>query len=129
MGARIGTLGLVNYRKHPEQERFRVFAFGSEEEADMFQTELEKRNIWFERGTEEAKQGQVYLFGVDKSDFKQAMQANYAVAAKHRDPMIKNKFLRYALVILTASLVTLGLIGYVKNMNKLKEETEKIQQD
>ena len=95
----------------------------------MFQEELEKKNIWFERDEEEIKEGVIYLFGVDKSDYTAAMQANYAVSAKHRNPMIKNNFLRYALIILTLSMVTLGIIGYVKNMQKLDQETERIENE
>ena len=129
MGRRIGVFGLVNYRVHPTEQRYRVFSFNSEEEADMMQDELEKRNIWYERNYEEIKGGIIHLFGVDKRDFKAAMNANYAVSAHHRNPMIKNKLLRYALIILTAGLVTLGIIGYVKNMQILEEKTEQLEKE
>lgn len=129
MGRRIGNMGLVNYRVHPTNQRFHVFGFNTIEEADTFEAELKKRNIWFERDIDEIKEGFIYLFGVDKSDYTGATQANYATSAKHRNPMIKNKFLRIALVSLTMFLLTLGIIGYVKNMQKLSAETEKIENE
>lgn len=129
MGRRVGIWGLVNYRTHPSNERYKIFSFNSEAEADMMEVELSKRNIWFERGEEEIKGGMIFLLGVNKSDFKSAMDANFAVSAKYRNPMIKNKLLRFMLIGMTVSLVTLGLIGYVKNMQKLNEKTEEVHQE
>lgn len=129
MGRRVGVLGLVNYRKHPSNENYHIFSFNSEAEQKMMEDELRKRKIWFESGSEEIKGGIIYLVGVQKRTFKEAMNANYAVSARHRNPMIKNKLLRYSLVILTLSLVTLGLIGYVKNMQKLNEKTEQLERE
>lgn len=126
MGRRIGILGLVNYRVHPTNQNYRVFSFNSVEEADTFDQLLTEQNIWFERDTEEIKEGTIHLFGVEKMDYKKAMNANYAVSAKHRKPMIKNKILRYSLISLTLFLVTLGIIGYVKKMQMLEEKTEQI---
>ncbi|MCB9224799.1 MAG: hypothetical protein R2780_14275 [Crocinitomicaceae bacterium] len=126
MGRRIGILGLVNYRVHPTNQNYRVFSFNSEAEANMFQNELEKKSIWFERDQDEIKEGVIHLFGVEKSDYKAAMQCNYMVSASLRKPMIKNKFLRIALITLTASMITLGIIGYVKKMQMLEEKTEQI---
>lgn len=129
MGRRIGLFGLVNYRVHPANERYRVFSFNSIEEADLMAKELEKRNIWYERDEDEIKEGTIYLFGVDKNDFKEAMNANFAVSAVHRNPMIKNKFLRILLVTLTITLVTIGVVGYVKSMQKLDAKTEEVIQE
>jgi magnesium-transporting ATPase (P-type) len=129
MGRRIGGYGLVNYRTHPTNERYKVFAFDSIEEADMMEDELKKRSVWFERDSDTVKHGTVYLIGVNKTDFNKAMNANFAVSAVHRNPMIKNKFLRYALIIMTVSLVTLGVIGYVKNMQKLDEMSEQVENE
>ena len=129
MGRRIGLWGLVNYAKHPTNANYHVFSFNSKEEADLMEVELEKREIWFESDSEEIKAGVIYLIGVEKRDFREAMNANFAVSAKHRDPLIKNKFLRYTLIILTISMVTLGIIGYVKNMQMLKEKTEQLEKE
>ena len=129
MGRRIGTLGLVNYRTHPTDNRYKVFSFYKQEEADQFKDELENRKVWFEYDTEEVKEGTVHLFGVNNSDFNRAQKANFAVSAVHRNHIIKNKFLRITLMTLFLSLLTLAIVGYVKNMNKLEEKTEQLENE
>ncbi|MEX1001641.1 MAG: hypothetical protein WDZ35_05960 [Crocinitomicaceae bacterium] len=129
MGRRIGILGLVNYKTHPTNKQYKVFSFNSLPEADMFAKELEKRSVWYERDEEAIKEGTIYLFGVAGGDFKYAMDANFAVSAKYRNPMIKNKFLRISLITITATLLTLGIIGYVKKMQTLQEKTEQLESE
>lgn len=129
MGRRIGAFGLVNYKVHPSNQNYHVFSFNTIEEADMFGEELAKQNIWFEQSEEEVKGGTLHLCGVNKTDYQKAMKVNYLVSAKYRNPIINNKFLRIMLITLTASLVTLGIIGYVKNMQKLNERTEQLENE
>lgn len=129
MGRRIGPFGLVNYKLHPSNQNYHVFSFNSVEEVDMFSEELAKQNMWFERSEDEVKGGIIYLCGVNKKDYQKAMKVNYLVSAKYRNPIIKNKLLRIMLITLTASLLTLGIIGYVKNMQKLHERTEQLENE
>lgn len=129
MGRRIGFLGLVNYKVHPTDNRYKIFSFYTEAEADMFQTELETRKIWFEANSETLKDSTVYLFGVNNSDFNRAQKANFAVSAKYRNPIIKNKFLRIALMTLFFGLLTIAVIGYVKNQQILEEKTKQLENE
>lgn len=126
MGRRIGILGLVNYRTHPTDKRYKIFSFYTQAEADLFTKELTERKIWFEYDTEVLKESTVYLFGVNNGDFNRAQKANFAVSAVHRNPIIKSKLLRIMLMTLFLSLLTLAIVGYVKNMNKLQEKTEQL---
>ena len=127
MGKRIGVLGLVNYRTHPTDNRYKVFSFYSEGEAEMFKIELKERNVWFEYDTDVVDEDIVHLFGVNNSDFNRAQKANFAVSAKYRNPIIKNRILRIGLMTIFLSLLTLGIVGYVKNMNKLNEKTQQLE--
>lgn len=127
MGRRIGTLGLVNYRKHPTDNRYKVFSFYKQEEADYFQELLEKDRIWFERDAEQVKKETLHLFGVEEKDVKKAQKANYMVSARFRKKIISNTFLRYTLLIIVFGAIALGLIGYVKNKQKLQEKTEQLE--
>lgn len=140
MARRIGKLGLVNYRTHPTNTQYKVFSFNTEAESDLFRSELEKEGIWFEYDTEEINEGKgyisgsetittVHLYGVYKNDFNRAQQANFRVSAKFRDPMIKSSLLRYTLLIFFASMLTLAIVGYVKNQQILDQKTEELQQD
>lgn len=129
MGRRIGFLGLVNYRVHPTDNRYKIFSFYSKAEADMFKSELDERKIWYEADSNEVNDGTVYLFGINNSDFNRVQKANFAVSAKYRNPIIKNKFLRIALMTLFFSLLTLAIVGYVKNQQILKEKTEQLENE
>lgn len=115
MGRRIGALGLVNYRVHPVNKQYRVFGFYTTEEADSFRRELEKRQVWYDADQEQVKQETLYLIGVHQSDFKKAQQANFTVAARHRTPIIKNRWIGVALIIAVVGLLVIGMIGYIKD--------------
>lgn len=115
MGRRIGTLGLVNYKTHPTDNRYKIFNFNSKDEADYFESLLTEKGIWFEKDVEQLETNTpLYLFGINSNDFEKVQKANFLVSAKHRQPTIKNNFARYALVIFFIFIVTIGLIGYIK---------------
>ncbi|MCG8577050.1 MAG: hypothetical protein MI810_19370 [Flavobacteriales bacterium] len=117
MGRRIGTLGLVNYKDHPTDNRYKVFNFYSEAEADLFEKRLSEWNIWYEKDVSDLeKKGEtVYLFAVPQKEFSRAQKANFEVSANYRKPLIPNKILRYSLVLFFFAILALGIIGYVKN--------------
>ena len=129
MGRRIGVLGLVNYKTHPSDNRYKVFSFYSQKEADLFKSELDKRKVSFESDTDEIKEETIYLFAVSNSDFNRAQKANFVVSANHRKPIINNKFLRYSLLLFFATVLTLGVIGYVYKMNILDKKTEQLDEE
>lgn len=139
MARRIGTLGLVNYKSHPTNKEYKVFSFYTLEEANHFKKELEERRVWFEADEEnfeprpmlgqEKSTETVYFIGVHKNDFSRAQKANFVVTGIYRKNMIKNGFLRYGLILFFFGMLTLGVIGYVKNMNKLQEKTEQLENE
>jgi len=129
MGRKIGGLGLVNYKDHPSDNRFKVFNFNTKEEAVYFEQLLNDGNIDYEKDEEELnslstlhftirheveKKGIMYLFAVSQRDLNLVHNMNYQVSAKFRDPMIKKPFLRYALVTFFLAILTLAIIGYIK---------------
>lgn len=115
MGKRIGRFGLVNYVDHPTQKNYKVFNFNALEEATLFESFLTRDNIWFERDEEVVKEKIMYLFGVENRDFDKAQHANFMVSAKLRKHIIKNKFLKYALLLFFFAVLAFALVGYVKN--------------
>ena len=130
MGRRIGGMGLVNYKDHPKDNRYKVFNFNSIEEADYFEDLLKKDKIDFERAEEEVeslstihftlkhevdKKGIMYLFAVPQNDLKKAFKANYLVTAKYREFSIKNSLLRYSLIIFFLAIVAFAAVGYIKS--------------
>ncbi len=117
--------GLVNYRRHPENPNYIVFGFNSEAEALVFEAELNKYKTRFEKDVE----GNVYLYAIAESSMDEANKANAAVTVAFKEPLVKNKILRYSLLILIAVLLVIGIVGYVKNPQKVQKEVEQNQLD
>jgi hypothetical protein len=112
-------LGLVNYTKHPSNSNYVVFRFPDIERADTFEEHLNEQKIWFERSSEPHKQRTYYLFGLHKSDFKRAERINILVEGKHKKPLIPVAGIRWFIVIFGMAALTLALVGYCKQQQKL----------
>ncbi|MGY8926444.1 MAG: hypothetical protein ACKVJC_04025, partial [Flavobacteriales bacterium] len=80
--------------------------------ADSFKTELVNQKIWFEENTEPKRSKEYTLFGIHKGDFKKTESINYRVEAKHKKPFIPFKILRYSLMLFSAIVLTLSIMGY-----------------
>ncbi|WP_027418347.1 hypothetical protein [Crocinitomix catalasitica] len=115
MGRRIGNLGLVNYIDHPTDKSYKVFSFNSDDQASFFEEQLNNSKVGFEKDTETVKDELLYLYAIHQKHFEKAQQANFDVSAKFKGFIIKNAVLRYSLIIFVLAVITLGLIGYVKN--------------
>ncbi len=102
-----------NFEEHPTNDKFLVFRFLMKPMAEEFASTLTDRKIPFESFTEGEDQIQ-YFFAVKKSHQDEAKRINYLVFAKHRKPLIQNKFARLALVGTVLALILLSLIGYIK---------------
>lgn len=129
MGRKIGGYGLVNYKDHPNDNRYKIFNFNSIEEANYFEELLNKVNVSFEKDEEKVnslstlhftirhevkEKGTMYLYAVNQRDIKKAFNANYLVSAKFREFSIKNAFFRYGLVIFFLVILTFAIVGYLK---------------
>ena len=104
-------INITNYFDHPTRIGFTVFKFHNKQRADYFEQLLKKDDIWYESLYEEEKSLQ--LFGIKKGDLKKAMNANYLVSAKFRKKIIPNIYLRWGIIILAVSVITLAIIGAI----------------
>jgi len=129
MGRKIGSFGLINYRRHPENPNYIVFGFNSEKEAAVFEAELKRTKTFFEYDTEQTEEGIIYLFAVSESSMDEATRANGLVKSTTREPLFKNIFLRYSLIIFILLLSVLAIIGYVKNAEKRQNEITPVETD
>ena len=112
-------LGLVNYVKHPSNPSYIVYRFVDPERATSFEHELTERNIWFEKSDEEKRGRKYLLFGIHKNDFKVTEKINFLVEAKHKKPFIPFKWLRYPLMVISAILLTVAIMGYCEQQKTL----------
>ena len=115
MGKRIGRFGLVNYADHPTDKTYKVFNFNTPEEAALFEEELNKRNVGFEKGEELHEGAIMYLYAVREREFDRAQQANFMASAGTRKLIIPSVILRTALFVFFFGMIALAIIGYVKN--------------
>ena len=120
----VVDLGLVNYVQHPSNQNYIVYRFVDPERAASFEKELTANNIWFEKDLETKRQKEYTLYGVHKNDFKRTDKINFKVEGVHKKPLIPFKGFRYFVVLLGLGLLTLSIIGYCKQQEKLASYNE-----
>lgn len=116
-------LGFVNYTQHPENPDYVVFRFADVNRANSFREALQLQKIWFEEANEEKKQVTYTLFGLHKTDYNKAQKINISVEAKHKKFLIPGKFFRWFVVLFGVTMITLAIIGFIKNPNKEKTKS------
>lgn len=115
----IVDLGFVNYVRHPTNPSYIVYRFADGERAESFEAELKEARIWYEKNKRVKPQRTYILFGIHKNDFKRTEKMNYRVEATHKKPFIPYKAFRYFLLIFSALAMTLAIVGYCKQQEKL----------
>ncbi|MBL4862380.1 MAG: hypothetical protein JKY09_05115 [Crocinitomicaceae bacterium] len=112
-------LGFVNYVQHPTNQSYIVYRFVDAKRATSFEAALVVKEIWFEKDHDEKRGRKYTLFGVHKNDFKKTERINFDVEATHKKPFIPNKIFRYSIMLISGTILTLALIGYCKQQEKL----------
>lgn len=106
---------LPNYDEHPTKSNYMVFTFREKEMATHFESELKERGLFYETSEDEAKKGKIYFFGVKKTDKDEVYQLNLLTHGKFRKPYFGNIYVRIILTVLLIGLVSLAVIGFIKN--------------
>ena len=109
------SMRLVNWYPHPADNRYQVFEFRSRELAEEFARDLEGEGIDAERGERQEEGDTVALFGVHRDQFKAALRVNHLLHGRHRRPFIAHRGLRWAMLLITALAVGLGVMGWMKS--------------
>ena len=113
-------LGFVNYVQHPENKNYVVFRFVDAERAKSFKGELKAKEIWFEDSISERKGKDHFLIAVHHSDFKAVQGINFKVEAMHKKPFIPFKWFRYFIMLVSAVIMGMAIIGYCEQQKKLE---------
>lgn len=106
---------LPNYDEHPSKSNYMVFTFRNYDMANYFENELKSRGIYYESSEDETRNGFIFYFGIKKIDKEEAYQLNLITHGKFRKPYFGNKYLRIVLTLILVSLITLAIIGFIKN--------------
>ena len=109
------SMRLVNWYPHPADNRYQVFEFRSRELAEEFARDLEREGIDAERGERQEEGDTVALFGVHLDQFKAALRVNHLLHGRHRRPFIAHRGLRWAMLLITALAVGLGVMGWMQS--------------
>lgn len=110
-----GFLKLTNHKEHPTNKAFKVFFFYKKTQSNYFEEELKQNGIPFEKGEETTNNGQVYLFGIRKTDNREVSKINYTTLGKFRTPFITKKWVQYLIIIIGILIVGFAILSYVKN--------------
>lgn len=109
----FGGMRWTNYFEHPGDNRYYVFSFADESEAESFRSRLEARGIAFE-AHHDAEEREPYLFGVHRRFFREALHENHLVKAATRTKFIPVAGLRWLLLVGTAAAVGLAVLGFFR---------------
>lgn len=112
MGRRIR---FTNNYEHQSDSRYMVYEFFHLEHADHFEQMLIDRQVEFERHFDEEESPPITLFGIQKRYVDLADKCNYLTHAKYRKPLIRNSGLKWLMLIVVGSMITIALIGYFKS--------------
>jgi hypothetical protein len=105
---------ITNYYEHPTDNRYVVFHYYKNEQAQTFEDLLLKNNIRFEKHIED-ENAYIILFAIPKTHYKECVKYNFIAIGTHRKPFIPNRYLGYFLILLIAAAITLAIIGYLKS--------------
>lgn len=109
---------LTNWYTHPADNRYHVFEFRDAEMAGEFERDLVQEGIAFEKApVEEMESGEgiVLQFGVHRSVFKEALRVNHLLHGRHRAPFIAHQGLRWAMLLITAGMLGLAVMGWMQS--------------
>ena len=109
-------INVTNYQDHPTNTSFKVFKFKKKEQATFFETELNKKQIKFERGDETNDRGiHVYMFAVHQTDLDKVKSINYLALGKYRDHWVPSRILRWIIVLFGFGIITFAMVSYFMN--------------
>lgn len=104
-------LRLTNFEDHPTDHRYMVFRFPTSQMAGEFMDGLTMKAIPFEA---DDSGGPPFLIGVKKQFRERAVEVDYIVLGRHRQPFISDPVFRWFILIFVALAIIL-LIGGMLN--------------
>ena len=110
-----GMIKLTNHKDHPTNKAYKIFFFYKKNQADYFKSKLEEEAIFFEYDEDVNKKGNIFLFGIRKTDNLKVSELNYITLGNFRDPFIKQKWAQYLVILLSLFILIFAIISFFKN--------------
>ena len=73
------------------------------------------RNKFIEYADEPNKRGEIFLFGIRKTDNQKVLELNYQTIGEFRSRFIAQPWAQYAVIILSFLIVIFAVISFYKN--------------
>jgi hypothetical protein len=108
-----GFIQLKNYRPHPTQARYMIFIYHDYRMACSFEDDMKAQTLFFEKDVAEEGPNKKWLYAVRKQDMAKAKEFNNLAVGKFRQPFISDPILKYAVLIISALLIGMAVVGYI----------------
>ena len=109
----LATLDFSNISDHPTQPTYNVYRFYIEEQADLFESLLQKASIDYERDNDSEGERTIYYFAIQKRSERQVLKLNNYAIGKFREPFFANRKGGIVLVVVVAAIIALAIVGGV----------------
>ena len=76
---------------------------------------LKSNDLYYETDIETTNRGELYLFGIRKSDLRIVQELNNIAIGKFRTPFIEKKINQYIVILIGLIIVVFTLLSYFNN--------------
>lgn len=105
-----------HYYEHPTDPNYLIFTLRRKDMADYFEEKISDTGIKFEKDTDINRQNkELFHFAVLQSSRQKSLDLYLETWSKFRKPFFSNPTIKIILLALTFSLITLAVIGFIKN--------------
>lgn len=105
-----------HYYEHPTDPNYLIYTLRRKDMATYFEEKLKEASINYETDTDVNRQQKtLYHFAVLQSNRTKSMELYIETWSKFRKPFFSNPTIKILLLILTVTLVTFALIGFLNN--------------
>ncbi|MFT4753376.1 MAG: hypothetical protein ACI85Q_000917 [Salibacteraceae bacterium] len=111
----LPSFDFSNWRDHPTDNRYTVFFYKTKDESDFFQQLLIENKYWFEYNFDESTPNQSHYIAVNKNKERPIIKLNHLAVGAFRKPFIESNIIRYSLIVFMLTVLTIGVIGYLKS--------------
>lgn len=105
-----------HYYEHPTDPNYIIFTLRRKDMADYFENKISEAGIKFEKDTDINKQNKkLFHFAILQSSRQKSLELYIETWSKFRKPFFHNPTIKIILLVLTLTLTTLAVIGFIKN--------------
>lgn len=109
----LAKLDFSNISDHPTNASYNVYRFYIKEQADLFESLVQKAGVEYERADDTDTGRLICYFGIHKRSEREVLKLNHYAIGKYRTPFFSNRLGGWVLIIVVALIIALAVVGYV----------------